>query len=129
MITKTHPERIARRLLTTDLPAGVNAAAVVQLVDDGASRAKVYAATEKLVAAAWAGAGREAAAATRPKAVKQAQERLRAVAELEALLGLAPDNAEGTADEPVSAVVSDTEADVESEPADAPAAAHTWGAA
>lgn len=126
-MTKTlHPERIARLLLTTALPDGVDAAAVVSLVDAGASRSRVYAATEKLIGEAWAGAGREAAAATKPKAVKQAQERLRGVAQLETLLGLAPSDAADTPDEPVS--------DTDPEPADEPepaalVPASSWGAA
>ncbi len=101
-----HPERIARLLLTTPLPEGVNADAVVQLVDAGATRAKVHAAVAELVAAAWASAGREAAAAQRPKATKAAQEKLKGIAALELLLGLAkaPDPAPDP--EPAPAQVS-----------------------
>ncbi|BBY97858.1 hypothetical protein [Mycolicibacterium fallax] len=91
MNTQPHPERVARLLLTTPLPAGVDAAAVVQLVDAGASRRAVHAAVAELVAAAWASAGREAAAAQRPRDVKAAVERLRGIAQLELLLGLAPE--------------------------------------
>lgn len=112
---KLHPERIARLLLTTDLPTDVatEATELVALIDSGrASRSRVDQATERLVSAAWTNAAREAAQADKPKQVKLALERLRGVAQLEQLLGLSP--AEEQADpEPATEAVTASETDTD----------------
>ncbi|MCB0929978.1 MAG: hypothetical protein U0R77_05875 [Mycolicibacterium insubricum] len=113
MTASIHPERIARLLLTTPLPSGIDAAGVVELVDAGASRSRVYAAAEKLVGDAWAEAGREAAAATKPRQVKAAQEKLRGVAALELLLGLGPVTDSNVDSDPETDPVSDADSDTD----------------
>lgn len=118
-----HPEKIARLLAvavaTNALPADVvsDAESIVELVDGGATRAKVQTAVQSLVSEAWTRAAREAAAAEKPKQVKSAMERLRGVAELEDRLGLAPVENVATVDadpEPESTPESDPDLDMES---------------
>ena len=90
------PERIARLLAvaaaTNTLPDDIvpDALAVVQLVDDGATRSKVNAGVQRLIDSAWIRAGREAATASAGKATKNAVQRLKGVADLEQQLGLGP---------------------------------------
>ncbi|OBH14867.1 hypothetical protein A5710_17785 [Mycolicibacter sinensis] len=118
--TVPHPERVARLLAvaaaTNSLPADVTADAenIVELVDAGASRSKVTAAVQTLVADAWTRAAREAAAAEKPKAVKASLERLRGVADLEEKLGLAPTDPEAeNGTETGGEITSETEPEID----------------
>lgn len=115
-----HPERVARLLAvaaaTNSLPADVTADAenIVELVDAGASRSKVSAAVQNLVADAWTRAAREAAAAEKPKAVKAALDRLRGVRDLEEKLGLAPTDPEAeNGTETGGEITSETEPEID----------------